>query len=294
MLFLCEATEKERTLHNIKPKLNKAEEVSFSDIIKFFILNGKSIGIITALLSPLVIWLCLQSPRVYQKQLTVTVKLKFLSGVQYSPPSRLSEVGIVQSFLFSNPNEVHAFAFDSLQQLKLAQTTINPVYTNDPQKIDVVLKSTDAEALSKASLQIESQLLKKFQLPVQEILAVNRQATELDIEKNKQVSAQLTSQINQIGTENPVKQAALEIQLSQQRSTLAALEFDKKYLQQREQQLLDFTAKLISVKVVTASEIKLNRSPRQLIAIAIVISFLVAILATAICRQLRREKAASN
>ncbi len=64
----------------------------------------------------------------------------------------------------------------------------------------MVLKSTDAEALSRASLQIESQLLKKFQLPVQEILVVNRQATELDIEKNKQVSAQLASQINQIGT----------------------------------------------------------------------------------------------
>lgn len=73
-----------------------------------------------------------------------------------------------------------------------------------------------------------------------------------------------------------------------------ALEFDKKYLQQREQQLLDFTAKLISVKVVTSSEIKLNRSFRQLIAIAIVIGFLVAILATAIYRQLRREKAVSN
>jgi hypothetical protein len=182
MLFLCEATEKERTLHDSKLKLNKAEEVSFSDIVKFFILNGKSIGIITALLSPLAIWLCLQSPR-YQKQLTVAVKLKFFPGVHSSPPLRLSQVGIVQSFLFSNPNAVHAFAFGSLKQLKLAQTTINPISTNDPQKIDVVLKSTDAEALSKASLQIENQLLKKFQLPVQEILAVNRQATELDIEK---------------------------------------------------------------------------------------------------------------
>lgn len=221
-------------MHDIKPKLNKAEEVSFSDITKIFILKGKLLGIITAFLSPLVIWLCLQSPRVYQKQLTVAVKLKFFSGVQSSPPSRLSQVGIVQYFLFSNPNEVHAFAFDSLQQLKLAQTTINPVYTNAPQKIDVVLKSTEAEVLSRSSLQIESQLLKEFQLPGQEILAVNRQATELDIEKNKQVSAQLASQINQIGTENPVKQAALEIQLSQQRSTLVALEFDKKYLQQRE------------------------------------------------------------
>lgn len=46
---------------------------------------------------------------------------------------------------------------------------------------------------------------------MQEILAVNRQATELNIEKNKQVLAQLTSQINQIGGENLVKQAALEI-----------------------------------------------------------------------------------
>lgn len=88
MLFLCEATEKERTLHDIKLKLTKAEEVSFSDIIKFFILNGKLIGIITAFLSPLVIWLCLQSPRVYQKQLTVAVKLKF--------------------FLESNPRHLHA------------------------------------------------------------------------------------------------------------------------------------------------------------------------------------------
>ncbi len=294
MLFLCQATEKERTLHNTKPKLSKTEEVSFSDIIKFLISNGKSIGIIAALLSPLAIWLCLQSPRQYQKQLTLSVKFKFFPIViQSLPPSRLSEAGIVQSFLFSNPNEVHAFAFSSLQQLKLAQTTINPTYTNDPQKIDVVLKSLDAEALNRASSQVESQVLKKFQLPVREILVVNRQDTEIDIQKNKQVLAQLESQIARGGQENAAQQAALEIERSHQISTLAALNFDKKYLQQREQQLLDFTAKLISIKVVTASEIELTRSPQQLIAIALASSLLFAILATAIYRQIR-NKAISN
>ncbi len=276
-----------------QPKLSKtSEEVSLSDIVKFFILNGKFIGIATAFLSPLAIWLCLQLPRPYQKQLTLAVKFKYFPVLQSSPPSRIAQVGIVQSFLFSNPNRVHAFAFESLQQLKLAQTTINPSYTNDPQKIDVVLQSTNLEALSRASSQVASHLLKKFQAPVQEILAVNRQATEIDIQKNQQVLNQLKSQIAQVGQENPIKQAALESQVSQQISILTALEFDKNYLQQKEQQLLDFTAKLVSIEVVEASKTQLTRSPLQLIAIAIASSFLIAVLATIMyCQLLRKPKA---
>lgn len=90
---------------------------------------------------------------------------------------------MVQSFLFSNPNRVNAFAFDALQTLKLAQTTVKSTYTNDSQHIDVVL-STHAEALSSAT-QVASQRLSKFQTPVQEILAVNLQATEINIQRNK-------------------------------------------------------------------------------------------------------------
>ncbi len=294
MLFLSQETEKEQALHDTQSNFSKTSqfEVSLADLIKFFVLNGKFIGIVTALLSPLAIWLCLQLPRPYQTQLTLLVKFKYVPGLYSSPPSRLSEAAMMQSFVFLNPQAVHAFAFSSLQQLKLAQTTIAPTYTNDPQKINVVLQSTNPEALRRASSQVASQLLKKFITPVQEILAVNRQATEIDIQKNKQVLTQLERQNAKVGQKNPVKSAALETQISQQMSTLAALEFDKNYLQQREQQLLDFTAKLISIKVVTASEIKLSRSPRQLIAIAIVSSFLVAVLA-ATYRQLIREKAMS-
>jgi hypothetical protein len=293
MLVLSQETEKEQALHNLKPMSSKiSEAVSLSDIVKFFILHGKFIGLVTAILSPFAIWLCLQVPRPYQKQLTLSVKLNFFPVVQSSSPSQITQMGIVQSFLYSNPNQVHAFAFDALPQLKLAQTTITPTYTNDSQKIDVLLQSPSAEALNSASSQIVSQLLKKFQTPVREILAVNLQATETDIQKNKQVLAQLK---NQVAREqgSSAKQLALETELAQQFSSLAALEFDKNYLQQKEQQLLDFTAKLISIKVVSASATEVTRSPRQLIAIAIAISFLVAVAAT-IYRQLLRDKAMSN
>lgn len=294
MLFLGQETEKERSLHHTTPKLSKtSSEVSFADIVNLFIWNGKFIGITTALLSPLTIWLCLQLLGPYQKQLTLSIKFNIFPVVQSSPPSRISQAGMVQSFLFSNPNRVNAFAFDALQNLKLAQTTVKPTYTNDPQNIDVVLESTHAEALNSASSQVESQLLSKFQTPVQEILAVNLQATEIDIQKNKQVIAQLQNQIAQVKQGNLAQQVGLEIEHSQQISTLAALEFDKKYLQQKEQQLLDFTATLISIKVVKTSEIKLARSPLQLIAIAIVTSFLVAVAAT-IYQQLLRDKAMFN
>ena len=294
MLFLGQETEKERALPHTTPKLNKtSSEVSFADIVRFFILNGKFIGIATALLSPLTIWLCLQLPRPYQKQLTLSIKFNIFPVVQSSLPSRISQAGMVQSFLFSNPNRVNAFAFDALQNLKLARTTIKPTYTNDPQNIDVVLESTHAEALNSASSQVSSQLLSKFQTPVQEILAVNLQATEIDIQKNQQVIAQLQNQIAQVRRGNLAQQVGLEIEQSQQISTLAALEFDKKYLQQKEQQLLNFTATLISIKVVKTSEIKLTRSPLQLIAIAIAVSFLAAVLA-ATYRQLIREQAISN
>lgn len=105
---------------------------------------------------------------------------------------------------------------------------------------------------------------------MQEILAVNLQATEIYIQKNKQVLAQLQNQIAQFRQK-----------------------FNKNYRQQKEQQLLDFTAKLISVKVVKASQIKLTRSFLQIIAIAIASSFLLAVAVT-LDQQLGRDKPMSN
>lgn len=264
--------------HNKHRLLENEDLAPLVDIIQFLHRHMKFLGVTTVVLSAIAIALTLLSPKPYQKQLALRIK------TTYFPLS-------VQSFFPAiDVNQTGALALEFLKSAKLDQITATARYDAETQKIDLNLESPNASALSTASPKIISQLRTRFQQPLRQSVETSLVATELQLKKQKQILPQLALQIARLPPTNTPKLEALETERAKSVAAIAALQFDKDYLQQSKKNLSDFTAKVLSIQLVSESDVQQTRSSGQMVVVAVTASFIVAVLAAIIRNQLPRLK----
>ncbi|NEQ23482.1 MAG: hypothetical protein F6K28_30885, partial [Microcoleus sp. SIO2G3] len=228
-------------------------------------------------LSSAAIALSLLNPKQYQKQLTLSVQSTFIP---------LSS----QPLPFIDINQAGALTVDFLGSSQLEEITVTARYDIETRKIGLNLQSPSAKALDAVAPKIVSQLKTKFQEPLNQSLTISLTTTELQLEKEKSILPELQRTIAQLPPTDRGKLDALEAEQAQAAADIAALEFDKDYLEQSQKNLPEFTAKIMSVQVVSESEVQETRPSGQMAVIAVIASFMVAVLAAIICDQVARIK----
>ncbi len=278
MLALVSATGGEEVVNHKSHSLVENEDLApLVDIIKFLRVNIKFLGLTTLILSAIAIALSLLSPKQYQKQLTLSVK-----------PSSVPL--LVQSFPAIDVNQTGALAVEFLKSVQLDQITATARYDAETQKIDLNLQSPNASSLKTAAPKVVSQLKTKFQQPLSQTVATSLMATELQLNRQKQTLTQLQQQIAKIPPTTTPKLQGLEGQRAHSVATIAALQFDKNFLKQGQKNLAGLTAKVMSVQILSESEVEQPRSSGQQVVIAVVGSFMVAVLAAIVRNQIPRLK----
>jgi len=259
-----------------KQRLIENEDVAiFLNIIQFLRHNSKFLGVATAVLSAIAItFSLLTTPKQYHKQLTLSVRPHFPE--------------LAQPFPTTDVNQTSALALEFLNNADLEKVTAQPRYNAEAQQIELNLKSPDAKALSTAGPQVVSQLKKSFQERLSHTLETNLIALNLQLKRCKQIVAQLEQQIAQSSATKAKE--ALETQRASYITAIVSLESDKAYMEQSQKNLDDFTAQVISIWVLKDSSVQQTRSSGDIVVIAIVGSFLMAVLAALIRNQLPRLK----
>jgi hypothetical protein len=266
------------TKHN---STQPGDEIGLVDIVQFLIRHIKFIGLTTVVLSSATIALSLLNPKQYQKQLTLSVR---------STSIPLSSPLLSQPLPFIDINQAGALTVDFLKSSQLDEITVTARHDIETQKIDLNLQSPNANALNTVSPKIVSQLKTRFQEPLNQSLTTWLTTTELQLEKEKSILPQLQRTIAQLPPTDRGKLDALEAEQAQAAADIAALEFDKDYLEQSQKNLPEFAAKIMSVQVVSESEVQETRPSGQMAVIAVIASFMVAVLAAIICDQVARIK----
>jgi hypothetical protein len=262
------------TKHN---STQPGDEIGLVDIVQFLIRHIKFIGLTTVVLSSAAIALSLLNPKQYQKQLTLSVR---------STSIPLSS----QLLPFIDINQAGALTVDFLRSSQLGEITVTARYDIETQKIDLNLQSPNAKTLNTVAPKIVSQLKTRFQEPLNQSLTAWLTTTELQLEKEKSILPPLQQTIAQLPPTNTGKLDALEAEQAQAAADIAALEFDKDYLEQSQKNLPKFAAKIMSVQIVSESEVQETRSSGQMAVIAVIASFMVAVLAAIIWDQVARIK----
>ncbi|NER26501.1 MAG: hypothetical protein F6J89_02445 [Symploca sp. SIO1C4] len=270
------------------------DEISiFADSIWFVSYNLRFIGLTTLVLSALAITLSLLQPQRYQKQLNLSAK-----------PVELPVTGIPGI----NINQASNLTVELLKHHyeEIDEIDARAKYNTQTQQIELTLNSPDTTYLDKAGSNVTTLLAAQLQATVAETAANSLQNIDLAINKNKKILAQLEQEIVKVrpaisgNTQSPqttlsqealaFRLEALESKRTNQITTITALEFDKQYLKPAQNNLANFTSKVISIKIVTEYEMKPTRSLLQIIVLAIIASFMVAVLAAIIREQIPHLK----
>jgi hypothetical protein len=274
--------------HN-KHRLLEHEDIApFVEIIQFLSLNWKFLGLTTLILSAIALtYSLLTTPKQYQKQLTVSVTSPSVPLSVTSPSVPLS---VTSPAIAIDANKAGAMAVEFLKSSQLDQISVTSRYDVDTQKIELNLQSPDAKALNTADSKVVSQLKTKFQQLLSQTLKTSLIATEVQLKRQQRVLAQLEQLIAQAPPSNRATQEALSIQRAQSLASITALKFDQNYMEQSLKNLADFTEKFMSVQILNASDVQQTRSSGQMFVIAVITSFMLAVLAVIIRDQLVRLK----
>ena len=263
--------------HNKNRLLVNEDLAPLVEIFQFLSRNWKFLGLVTVVLSMFAIALSLLSPKQYQKQLTLSVKP---SSIPLS----------VQSFPAIDVHQTGALAVEFLESFSADEISATAQYNAETQKIALNLQSPNASSLNTVAPKVISQLNTKFQQPLSQTLANSLMATELQLNRQKQILAQFQQQIATIPPTSTPKLQALEAQQANSVATIAALQFDRNFLQQGQKNLSILTAEVMPVQVLSESDVQQPRSWGQQVVIAVVASFMVGVLATIIRNQIPQLK----
>ncbi|MBD1806543.1 hypothetical protein H6F98_13915 [Microcoleus sp. FACHB-SPT15] len=247
------------------------------EIIQFLSRNWKFLGLVTVALSAIAIAHSWLSPKQYQKQLTLSVKP---SSIPLS----------VQPFPAIDVHQTGALAVEFLESFHADEISATAQYNAETQNIALNLQSPNASSLNTVAPKVVSQLNTKFQQPLSQTLASSLMVTELQLSRQKQTLAQFQQFAAEIPPTSTPKLQALEAQQANSVATIAALQFDKHFLQQGQKNLADLTAKVMPVQILSESEVQQPRSSGQQVVIAVIGSFIAAVVAVIIRNQIPQLK----
>lgn len=269
--------------HAEAKSIQDEDEISSEDIIRFFSRNAKLIGLITLGLSVIAIALSFLTPKQYQKQLTLLVKSTPISlSVQPLSAQSFPSIDVTQT------SALAALAAQLFNSIQIDQVTAQAQADIQTPQINIYLQSANATALNLASAQILSQIKAKFQAPVSQTLETSLTATELQLKKQKQILPELEQKIAQLPSTDTAKLQALETKRAESVAAIAALEFDKDYLEQSQKNLANFTAKVVSVQILKESNVQPISSLKQVVVVAVITSFIAAVVIVIIREQIAR------
>lgn len=268
-----------------KQKLIQTDEIGLEDIIRFLSLNIKFLGVTTIVLSALAIPLVLLKPKQYQKRLALSVQP---IPIPLSVPPTAQPDSETQLFphLFPPPSitQTGRFAATILQTPPSDQVTASSRYDDTVKQINLALKSTNPDALVTATAKIPNRIQSGFQENLEANLKIGLSRVQLELNRRQQVLAQLQQQIAR-ATPASARLEALETERAEIVAEIVALEFDRDYLKQAQKNPAEFAAQVISVQILTESDVQQTRSPLALAVIAVIASFMVAVLAAIIRNQ---------
>ncbi len=267
-------------------QIQNEDEVSLVDIIRFFRLNWKFLGLITIALSSVAIALSLSRPQLYQKQLVLAIK-----------PLPLTLAS--QSMTTMNVDEAGARAVTILKNQKLDQLTTTATYDAVTQQVDLTLDSPNQSALAGASSKVISQLNTQFEKQLAKSLKTALTSTTLELKRYQQILAQLERQVDQLpvkdtrvpqGIRLEARRRAMESERGRFVTLIATQTVDKEYLEQALKNPAQLSGQVISVQVLSEADVQKTRSPMQLVILSIIASFILAVLAAIIREQIPRLK----
>lgn len=267
-------------------QIQNEDEVSLVDIIRFFRLNWKFLGLITVALSSVAIALSLSRPQLYQKQLVLAIK-----------PLPLTLAS--ESMTTMNVDEAGARAVTILQNQKLDQLTTTATYDAVTQQVDLTLDSPNQSALAGASSKVISQLNTQFEKQLTKYLKTGLTSTTLELKRYQQILAQLDRQVEQLplkdtkapeGIRLEARRRAMESERGRFVTLIATRTVDKEYLEQVLKNPAQLSGQVMSVQVLSEADVQKTRSPMQLVILSIIASFMVAVLAAIIREQIPRLK----
>lgn len=268
-----------------KPKQIYNDEVSLLDIIRFFHLNWKFLSLLTLVLSSLAIAFSLSKPQSYQKQVTLSIEpLPLPVSSQSIPAMKVDQLG--------------AWAVGFLQRQKLDQITLKPTYDLSTQQVDLTLQSSNPSALAEATPKVINQLNVQFQKKLSSYIQTGLSFTNQDLQKYQKILAQLEPQIQQLPVRNganleirtETRLRALEAERAKVIGLIATRKVDQENLEQALNNPAQLAKQILAVQVLSESEVRQTRHSLQAVVIAVIASFMLAVLAAIVRTQIPRLK----
>jgi hypothetical protein len=204
-----------------------------------------------------------------------------------------------ESISVTNKDEVGLRVVAFLQKQQLDQVTALPTYNASTQQIDLTLQtpnpSTLAGASSKVTTQVNAYLQKQLDRTIQNALKVATQHQK----RYQKVGSRIEQQIKQLpvitgntpeALRAEARLRALEAERAELINSMTTQEVDKEYLEQALKNPAQFSGQILSVQVLTESDVRQTRSPLQVVVLAVIASFMVAVLAAILRVQVPRLK----
>lgn len=262
-------------------EIQDEDEIPWQDIVRFFSRHGKLLILTTVGLSTLSIILALFLPKQYQKQLTLSVKPVPVPLSQPLPGLDVNQASNLAVALFQN-------------QPRRADPKYAAKYNPLTQQIDLAIKSRHPQTAATAGPTVLSKIESYFKNNLEPTLNTSLTFTELQLVRSQQTLAQIDQQIAKAPADPPGRRTqarleALENQRTALLSQITALEFDQDYLKQAQNNLDRLIPQIISVQILNESEVR-KSSILKVAVLAIIASFMVAVLAAIIRDQVPRIK----
>lgn len=262
-----------------------AISASTADFVRF---NWKFVVVTTALLSVIaVIFIAALLPQQYSRQITLNVAPIPISLLENQPVVTSGEVGNL--------------ATSYLQEADLQEVSIIPNYNLRTQKLDVTLQSRSREALENSGARLVEIVEEQFQGTYEDSLdmALESRITslELDVQAEREALELLEQRIARLsgganstneGTATQVE--GLETERAYSLAEIGRLETEINEMQQARDNPAAAGVEPIAANVISATEITQSRSLTPMIVLAVMLSFIMAVIAAIIRTALRHAK----
>jgi hypothetical protein len=269
--------------------INTDDEISLRDIINFFGRNWKLLSLtVIGITAISLVSLGLQ-PKQYRKEMSLRVTATpVIANIPPLDVNQASNIAVEFVTGYYKPKD--------------AKAKVNIRYNTQNQAISLTLTSVEQDYLEQADVKIKNLIISNFEPLIQQSLQKTLSSNQISLEKNRKVLAQLEQEINQMvstqinqgeRTATPLnleavafKLESLETRRTNYISEISGLEFDRQYLEEVQKNLAEFTSQVISVEILTASELEATTSLLKIGVLAAIASFMIAVFIAIIKEQL--------
>lgn len=252
-------------------------------------LNWKFVVVTTVVLSVVaVIFIAALLPQQYSRQITLNVAPVPISLLENNQP-------------VVNPGEVGNLATSYLQETNLQEVSIIPNYNLRTQKLDVTLQSRSREALENSGARLVETVEEQFHGTYDDLLdmALESRITslKLDVQAEREALelleqriARLSGGVDSTNDETATQVEGLETELAYSLAEIGRLQTKINEMQQAQDNPAAAGIEPVAVNVISATEITQSRSLAPMAVLAIMISFITAVIAAIIRTALKRIK----